>query len=127
MDGYESAWRTPGTHGLATLFSEDATYLHSPYAEPVVGLAQIRNMWDEERDGADEVFTIGSEIVAVEGDTAVVRAVVRYGDPIRQEYTDLWVLRMNKTHAVHLVRGVALLARTTLVGSGSVKRRTMTL
>lgn len=96
MDGYESAWRTPGTHGLATLFSEDATYLHSPYAEPVVGLAQIRNMWDEERDGADEVFTIGSEIVAVEGDTAVVRAVVRYGDPIRQEYTDLWVLRRNK-------------------------------
>jgi hypothetical protein len=26
----------------------------------------------------------------------VVRALVRYGDPVRQEYADLWVLRMNE-------------------------------
>ena len=31
--------------------------------------------------------------VAVEGDVAVVRVEVRYGDPVRQEYRDLWVLR----------------------------------
>jgi ketosteroid isomerase-like protein len=96
VDGYETAWRTAGTDGLATLFSDDATYLHSPYAEPVVGLAQIRAMWEDGRDGPGEVFTISTETVAVDGDTAVVRALVRYGDPVRQEYSDLWVLRLNE-------------------------------
>src|SRR5260221_8279356 len=28
------------------------------------------------------------------GATAVVRAEVRYGDPLRQEYRDLWVIRL---------------------------------
>lgn len=32
-------------------------------------------------------------MVAVDGDTGVARVVVRYGDPLRQEYTDLWVVR----------------------------------
>jgi hypothetical protein len=52
-------------------------------------------MWDDDRDGPDEVFTLSTEIVAVEGDTAVVRAVVRYGEPIRQEYHDLWLIRFD--------------------------------
>jgi hypothetical protein len=36
-----------------------------------------------------------SEIVAVEGDAAVVRLEVRYGEPLRQEFLDLWVLRFD--------------------------------
>ena len=66
----------------------------SPYAEPVAGLAAIRRMWDEERAGPDEVFTLATEILAVDGTTAVVRAEVRYGDPVSQEYRDLWVMRL---------------------------------
>jgi hypothetical protein len=31
--------------------------------------------------------------IAVDGQDAVVRLQVRYGDPVRQEYRDLWVLR----------------------------------
>jgi ketosteroid isomerase-like protein len=93
--GYELAWRTSGTDGLTALFTADATYLHSPYEEPVVGIHAISKMWDDERDGPDEVFTLSTEIVAVEGDTAVVRAEVRYGEPIRQEYRDLWLIRFD--------------------------------
>jgi ketosteroid isomerase-like protein len=92
--GYELAWRTTRTDGLAALFTADATYLHSPYEQPVVGLHAIRQMWDEDRDGADEIFTLATEVLAIEGDTAVVRAEVRYGDPIRQEYRDVWILRL---------------------------------
>ena len=51
-------------------------------------------MWDEKRDGPDEVFTLATEILAVDGPTAVVRAEVRYGDPVRQEYRDLWVMQI---------------------------------
>jgi SnoaL-like domain len=92
---YERAWRTPGTGDLPALFSSGATYLRSPYEEPIVGLDAIRTMWEEEREGADEVFTLAAEIVAIDGETAVVRAEVRYGRPLRQEYRDLWILRFD--------------------------------
>src|SRR6185437_12065453 len=90
---YEKAWRAPGTAALEALFTADATYSQGPYREPVVGRPAIAEMWEAERDGPDEVFTMTSEIVAVDGDTAVVRLLVRYGDPVRQEYKDLWVIR----------------------------------
>jgi uncharacterized protein (TIGR02246 family) len=94
LAAYEAAWRADGTEGLAGIFTDDASYLQSPYEEPVAGLAAIRRMWDEEREGPDEVFTIATEIVAVDGATAVVRAEVRYGDPVRQEYRDLWIVHL---------------------------------
>jgi ketosteroid isomerase-like protein len=90
--GYEAAWRSPGTAALAGLFTPDASYLQSPYEEPVAGLDAIGQMWEDERDSPDEVFTLTTEILAVEGPIAVVRAEVRYGDPVHQEYRDLWVL-----------------------------------
>ena len=39
---YERLWRTPGTELLGTLFSEDATYLPSPWAKPVDGPRGVR-------------------------------------------------------------------------------------
>jgi ketosteroid isomerase-like protein len=93
--GYEDAWRTSGTDNLKSLFAEGARYLHSPYTEPIVGLLAIAQMWEAEREGPDEVFTLETEVVTVDGDTAVVRARVLYGDPVRQEYTDLWVIEFD--------------------------------
>ena len=90
---YEHAWRTPGTDLLDRLFTEDATYLVTPYEPEVVGLPAIRVFWDDERDGPEEVFTMSAEPVACSGDTGVVRVQVRYGEPVVQEYLDLWVVR----------------------------------
>ena len=90
---YERAWRTPGTDTLAQIFTPDATYRQGPYEEPVRGLPAIARMWEEERQGPDEVFSMTSDIVAVDGATAVIRVEVGYGDPVRQEYRDLWVMR----------------------------------
>ena len=92
LAGYESAWRAPGTRALADLFTTDASYLQSPYEQPVAGLAAIARMWDEEREGPGEVFTLATDILAVDGATAVIRAEVHYGDPPHQEYRDLWVI-----------------------------------
>jgi hypothetical protein len=94
LAAYEAAWRAPGTGDLAGIFTEGATYLQSPYAGPVVGLDAIGRMWEAERDGPGEVFSLTAGILAVDGPTAVVRAEVRYGDPVHQEYRDLWVLRL---------------------------------
>ena len=93
LAGYEAAWRAAGTEGLAGLFTEDATYLQSPYEQPVTGLDAIGRMWEAEREGPGEVFTLAAGILAVDGQVAVVRAEVRYGDPPTQEYRDLWVIR----------------------------------
>ena len=93
LAGYEAAWRSPGTAGLADLFTKDAVYLKSPYEPPVAGLDAIKRMWEAEREGPDEVFTLVTDIIAVDGPTAVVRAAVHYGNPLVQEYRDLWVIR----------------------------------
>jgi hypothetical protein len=35
------------------------------------------------------------EVVAVEGDTGVVRCEVAYGEPNRRLYRDLWIIRLD--------------------------------
>jgi hypothetical protein len=93
IEEYERAWRSPGTALVRELFTEDASYRHSPYEEPVVGLAAIAADWESQREAPDEEFTMDWEIVAVEGDTGVAKVLVRYGEPVRQEYQDLWLVR----------------------------------
>jgi ketosteroid isomerase-like protein len=88
--GYEQAWRAGDLDAIAALFTEDARYRRSPYEPAEVGHAAIRALWLEDDD---QTFTVRAEPIAVEGRGAVVRLEVRYGDPVRQEYRDLWVLR----------------------------------
>src|SRR4051812_47197275 len=76
---YERLWRTPGTERLAELFVPAASYLPSPWAPSLDGLEAIARFWEAERVGPDEKFTMSSDIVAVDGDTAVVRVFVEYG------------------------------------------------
>jgi ketosteroid isomerase-like protein len=91
---YERAWRTPGTALLAELFAHDATYSTAPFEELHRGLEAIERLWEAERDGPDEPFTLETEIVAVEGDTGVVRVEVHYERP-PQHYRDLWIVRVD--------------------------------
>jgi ketosteroid isomerase-like protein len=90
---YERAWRAAGTEALSHLFTEDATYRTAPFEPPYAGLPAIAAMWEDGRESPDEVFALASEVVAVEGENAVVRLEVTYGDPVEQTYRDLWVLR----------------------------------
>lgn len=93
VDAYEAMWRTAGTDRLGELFSDGVAYLPSPWAEPVEGLPALAEWWEAGRDGPDEAFTMTSEVVTVDGDTAVVRVAVDYGAPDAQRWRDLWVLR----------------------------------
>jgi ketosteroid isomerase-like protein len=92
---YERAWRSPGTDLLGELFAPDATYSMAPFEEPQRGLAAIERLWEAEREGPDEEFTMETEIVAVEGDTGVVFAEVWYAKPPRH-YRDLWIVRFDE-------------------------------
>jgi hypothetical protein len=96
IEGYERAWRSPGTDALTGLFSEQAVYSTAPYENPHRGLEAIREMWESERLGPDEEFEMGSEVVAIDGDTGVVRVTVQYGPPKEKEYRDLWIVRLDQ-------------------------------
>jgi len=89
--GYEQAWRTEGADSLAELFCANADYRMSPYEDAARGLAAIGGLWERERVGPDEEFEMNSEIVAIEGDTAVARIEVTYASGA--EYRDLWIVR----------------------------------
>ena len=97
LSQYELAWRMPGTRGLADLFALSATYRMGPYRELQRGLDAIAELWERERDGHDEVFELAAEVLAVEGDVGVATVRVNYGDPVTQEYRELWVARFDES------------------------------
>jgi ketosteroid isomerase-like protein len=90
---YERAWRTAGAEPLRQLFAEEAIYRMSPYEKPANGLNEIAELWERERQGPGEEFEMEHEVVAVDGDTAVVKVEVQYGGPDRLQYRDLWIVR----------------------------------
>ncbi|GHH77670.1 YybH family protein [Promicromonospora soli] len=90
---YERLWRTAGTDGLSELFTADASYLASPWAQPIVGLPAIAEFWESERTGPDESFTMASKVIAVDGSTAIVRVSVEY-DASGSRWRDLWILEL---------------------------------
>jgi hypothetical protein len=92
---YERAWRAPGTRALRDVFAPTATYRSAPFDAPLLGLDAIAEFWEDERDGPDETFTLGSEIVAVDGQVGVVRIEVNYGDPPARVYRDLWIVTLD--------------------------------
>lgn len=92
VDGYERLWRTPGSDLLGELFTPLASYRTSPWSLPLQGLPAIARLWEAERAGPDEEFTLSGEVVALDGRTAVVRVEVRYGDGAGESWRDLWVL-----------------------------------
>jgi hypothetical protein len=53
----------------------------------------IAEFWEAERRGADEDFTMSSDVIAVDGRTAIVRVSVRYGASGRI-WRDLWVIQL---------------------------------
>ena len=78
---YEQAWRAGDLAGVEQLFTAEANYRPSPYADSEVGHDAIKAFW---RDDEDQVFTVRAEPIAVE-DRQAVRArrgsVRRPGSP----------------------------------------------
>ena len=87
---YERLWRTPGVDHLGELFTADAAYRASPYESALTGDA-LAQFWDAERVSADEAFDMRSDIVALDGNTAVVRVEVDYLTT-GNRWRDLWII-----------------------------------
>lgn len=90
LDAYVRWWLVSDPVGVPVLFTPDARYLRSPYAEPLVGHAALTDFWVADRHAT---FTVATDVVAVDGQVAVARLQVDYERPQPQQYRDLWVLR----------------------------------
>lgn len=101
LERYERVWRSPDTAELAELFAADATYRHSPYAEPLTSLEEITRDWEAQRDGPAEAVTMTADVLAVTaahpgGPLGIAHVLVRYGgDGGGQEYRDLWLVHFD--------------------------------
>jgi steroid delta-isomerase len=72
LEAYGAAWESKDAAAAAALFAENASYQETPYAEPFVGRAAIRDYWAEVT--ADQSgIEFESAIVAISGMTGVAR------------------------------------------------------
>jgi hypothetical protein len=90
---YERLWRTPGSDGLGEIFTDDVSYRASRWAPALTGLDALARFWDAERVSADESFDLRSELVAIDGRTAVVRVAVDY-TTTGNRWRDLWIVEL---------------------------------
>jgi ketosteroid isomerase-like protein len=71
VEAYGRAWREKDADAVVGLFTEDAEYRSSPFREPSVGSAGIRDYWTRATSTQEDAdVRMGSPIVA--GDRVVV-------------------------------------------------------
>ena len=91
VDGYLQAWSTNDPDELAALFTEDARYWTLPTRPPIEGRDAIIRDW---LDRADQpgTWTARLDILAVDGDVAVVQGEVDYAGS-DDDFANLWVIK----------------------------------
>ena len=96
LTAYRGAWETDDPGAIAALFTEDATYAPRPFGKPWQGRDEIVANWIELGDSKNS-WQFESEIIAVDGDTAVVRGLTTYpahdNEP-EEVYSNIWVVRL---------------------------------
>jgi uncharacterized protein (TIGR02246 family) len=90
IEGYRQAWESNEPREIRDLFTEDAEYFTVPWQEPWRGHDGIVEGWLESRDEPGDT-TFVWEVVAVDGNTAVLRAVTDY--VAERTYHNVWVIR----------------------------------
>ncbi len=96
LDGYRRAWKTDDAEQIGALFTDDAVYSPGPFSEPWRGREAIVANWIERGDSQAD-WRFESEVLAVEGETGVVRGETTYpahGDEPERVYSNVWVISL---------------------------------
>lgn len=96
LGAYRHAWETDDPQDIAALFTKDATYAPRPFGEPWKGRDAIVAKWIELGDSKIP-WRFESEVVAVEGDTGVVRGLTTYpahDDEPEEVYSNIWMITL---------------------------------
>jgi ketosteroid isomerase-like protein len=97
LDSYVDAWVRYDPEAIGDLFSEDATYGHDPFAEPIRGRPAIVASWLADRDPPG-TYSAHYEPVAVDGDVAIANGRSRYvgeDGSVREEFGNVFLLRFD--------------------------------
>jgi nuclear transport factor 2 (NTF2) superfamily protein len=92
LDGYLRAWDSNDPADIGALFSADADYRFEPWEEPVRGREAIVAAWRDRADAPGD-HRFDSEVIALDGDLAVVQGHTEYDDG--RVYENLWVIRFD--------------------------------
>jgi uncharacterized protein (TIGR02246 family) len=99
IESYRRAWETDDASDVASLFTDDATYKPYPWPRERVGWQgrdEIVEKWIGRGDSKIG-WRFEHEILAVEGDTAVVEGWTSYdrgeGEPWDEAYANIWLVR----------------------------------
>lgn len=77
LDAYGQAWETRDADAAAPLFSEDAAYYETPFAEPARGREGVHAYWDRATKSHIDV-SFSYDILAIAADTAIARWRAEY-------------------------------------------------
>ena len=96
LSDYRDAWSTDDPAQVGALFTDDATYSPSPFSKPWEGREAIVANWIERGDSRNQ-WQFDSELLAIEGDTGVLRGQTTYpghGEEKEEVYSNIWVIRL---------------------------------
>ena len=96
LAGYRRAWQTDDPGDITALFTDDASYSPWPFSTPWQGRDQIVAKWIERGDSKDP-WRFESEILAVEGDTGVIKGLTTYpahDNEAEDVYSNIWVVQL---------------------------------
>ena len=92
MEAYKAAWISNVPSEVAALFTEDAVYAVSPFAESWTGRDEIVRRWVA---GIRQDVEMTYEVLSVQGDQTIIHWHVftrNVGDPVRVEYDGVLVV-----------------------------------
>ena len=98
VEAYRTAWHSDAADDIAALFTEDATYKPYPWRREATGWQgrdEIVRKWVERGD-SKVGWRFEHQVVAVDGDTAVVEGWTYYdrGElaPWDEAYANIWII-----------------------------------
>lgn len=97
LAAYRRAWTSDDPADITALFTEDATYSPWPFSNSWEGRDRIVEKWIDRGD-AKRQWEFEHEILAVEGDTGVVRGLTHYpaqGEEAEEIYSNIWLIRLD--------------------------------
>ena len=96
LAAYRHAWETDDPDNVAALFTEDATYSPWPFGKSWEGRDTIVAKWIERGDSKNP-WRFDSEVLAVEGDTGVIKGLTTYpahDDEPEEAYSNIWLVQL---------------------------------
>jgi len=97
LQRYEQAWESRDPARAAEIFTADATYRETPFAEPFRGRAAVRDYWASvTADQRDVDFNY--DVIAVSGDTGVAHWAATFTQPssgAKVELDGIFVLELD--------------------------------